>query len=122
MPATLSTLQQLIQAQVYNLVTQDVPNLFHNEKGANSSADMDGLYIDCQPVGASEETTDKVMFESTSGITWSTYWNNASVQLVVIVSVCLLLLFGLRFGLGYIVPASFQETFQSIFKHRRRGT
>lgn len=32
--------------------------VFLNTKGANTSGNKDGIYIDCQPTGSSEETTD----------------------------------------------------------------
>lgn len=34
------------------------PRVFLNTKGANTSGNKDGIYIDCQPTGSSEETTD----------------------------------------------------------------
>jgi carbonic anhydrase len=34
------------------------PRVFLNAKGANTSGNKDGIYIDCQPTGSSEETTD----------------------------------------------------------------
>lgn len=39
-------------------VCQSGPRVFLNSKGANTSGNKDGIYIDCQPTGSSEETTD----------------------------------------------------------------
>jgi len=58
--ATLSTLSKIIQPFT---VTMKGESLFLNTKGPNTSkeqVDGDGIYIDCQPTGSSDETIDIV--------------------------------------------------------------
>ena len=47
-------LQTIIKNNPYNIKTG--PNLFYNEKGPSIGDGTDQIYIDCQPVGESEET------------------------------------------------------------------
>jgi carbonic anhydrase len=50
---TLKTIQKIIAVNKYDIKTG--PSLFYNEKGPSSSKDGGQIYIDCQPVGQSEE-------------------------------------------------------------------
>jgi carbonic anhydrase len=57
MPESLTTLQSVIASNPYDIKTG--PNLFFNEKGSRmGGADGGEIYIDCQPVGSSDETTE----------------------------------------------------------------
>lgn len=63
---TISTLSQIITP--FNLPTFG-KGLYYNSKGPNNKLDMGGIYISCQPTGASEEETpveydkDEVRFD-----------------------------------------------------------
>ena len=53
---TLNKFKSVIDVNAYDVKTGN--SLFYNEKGPTSSSDRDGqIYIDCQPVGQSEEET-----------------------------------------------------------------
>ena len=51
----LNALQKVIQANSYDI--KPSPGLFYNQKGPSSGASSGEIYIDCQPVGDSEEET-----------------------------------------------------------------
>jgi hypothetical protein len=58
-PDTLTSLQSIIKTNGYDI--KSGPNLFYNEKGP-TNGNIDGeIYIDCQPVDSSEETTEVVV-------------------------------------------------------------
>jgi len=56
MPETLKKLESIITSNSYDVKTG--PNLFYNEKGPLTGNGDGQIYIDCQPVGSSEETTE----------------------------------------------------------------
>lgn len=60
---TYELFKKIIQANLY--VTKTGVNYYLNKKGANSVTE-DDIYIDCQPVGQSEETID-VINDNSSG-------------------------------------------------------
>jgi hypothetical protein len=60
----LSALKKLITENVYDI--KPSPGLFFNEKGPTNGPGSDQIYIDCQPVGQSEEE-DIVITDSGSG-------------------------------------------------------
>ena len=51
----LNALQKVIQVNSYDI--KPSPGLFYNQKGPSSGASSGEIYIDCQPVGESEEET-----------------------------------------------------------------
>lgn len=51
----LKSLQKVIQANSYDI--KPSPGLFFNPKGPTSGSDSGEIYIDCQPVGESDEET-----------------------------------------------------------------
>ena len=53
--ATLSVLKKVIKENAYDIKTS--PGLFYNQKGPASNISSSQIYIDCQPVGQSEEET-----------------------------------------------------------------
>lgn len=116
----LQTLTNLIQPHAYALVEgPTAPSVFLNAQGANTAggAGTEGLYIDCQPVGASDETTDALVSSSSSLSSSSSSsllsWagggkglRSAPAQLLLVLGLCLLLLFGLRFGLQHLTSGA----------------
>jgi carbonic anhydrase len=70
----LTKLQEIIKQNNYNAQTSTNINLFYNEKGPFSDNSGE-LYLDCQPVGSSEDTTS-VVFESNSQSSSNYNWND----------------------------------------------
>jgi len=67
MSDTLTKLQSIIKSNPYDIKTG--PSLFFNEKGPSSIGSGEGdIYIDCQPVGQSDETVN--VTNSTSSINY----------------------------------------------------
>ena len=58
-PDTLKSLQNIIKTNGYDI--KKGASLFYNEKGPTEGAGDGEIYIDCQPVDASEETTEIVI-------------------------------------------------------------
>jgi carbonic anhydrase len=58
MPETLTKLQSIILSNPYDIKTG--PNLFYNDNGPNQGGAGKEIYIDCQPVGSSDESTEVV--------------------------------------------------------------
>lgn len=56
MPESLNKLETIIKNNSYDVKTG--PNLFYNEKGPSMGNGDGQIYIDCQPVGSSEDTTE----------------------------------------------------------------
>jgi hypothetical protein len=65
MPDTLQKLQEVIASNSYDIKTG--PDLFINKKGPSQpGSGSNEIYLDCQPVGTSEETTDTVTSTGTT--------------------------------------------------------
>jgi carbonic anhydrase len=92
---TLTKLQTIISKNQYDI--KKGPNLFYNEKGPRSGTASDDIYIDCQPVGSSEETTEVFMGNSTS---WDDLQKNWIVRMILAAFVFILILFGLKYLLN----------------------
>lgn len=58
-PNTLTSLESIIQSNAYDI--KSGPSLFFNEKGPTTGTGDGEIYIDCQPVDSSDETTDVVI-------------------------------------------------------------
>jgi hypothetical protein len=79
-PATLKILNSIIRKNSYTIKTG--PQLFYNEKGPSSNVTSDSIYIDCQPVGASnEEIKITTPTSSTQSLTLSDIINNPIFQI-----------------------------------------
>lgn len=81
MPDTLTKLQSIIQSNPYDIKTG--PNLFYNEKGPGKGAGGNEIYIDCQPVGSSDETTEVVTDMGGASMSFSDWSSNPMVKLVI---------------------------------------
>ena len=80
MPATLKKLQSIIKSNPYTI--KKGPNLFYNEKGVGQGAAGNDIYIDCQPVGSSDETTETVTDMGGATMSFSDLLSNPLVKLV----------------------------------------
>jgi carbonic anhydrase len=81
--ATFDNLNNIIRNNVYDVST-GTP-YFYNEKGPNTSLTVgdDQIYIDCQPVGSSEETTFVVPPESSGvSVSFKDLFNNVYFQII----------------------------------------
>jgi carbonic anhydrase len=61
---SFSKMQSIISQNVYDI--KQGPSLFYNEKGPGSGAGSDQIYIDCQPVGQSDEQQTTITDTGTS--------------------------------------------------------
>lgn len=100
MPDSLATLQTIIESNPYDVKTGTA--LFFNETGP-SSTDSDEIYIDCQPVGSSEDNTD-VIIDNGSGTTysWKDWLNNPLVKLLLGSLLFIIILYVIKFLLNKI--------------------
>lgn len=92
MPDTLTKLQSIIQNNQYDIKTG--PNLFYNEKGPNTGGGGD-IYIDCQPVGESEETTE-IITDMGSTYTFKDILNNPYLKFILFTLLFVIVLYGLK--------------------------
>lgn len=106
MSETLTKLQSIITSNPYDI--KSGPNLFFNDKGPSMSGDGSGeIYIDCQPVGSSDETTEVVtdMGSSPYPETMSDWLKNPTVQIVLGSLLFILILYIVKYLLSSIKPA-----------------
>ena len=104
MPDTLTTLQAIITSNPYSIKTG--PKLFYNEKGP-SMGNVDGqIYIDCQPVGSSE---DNVEILTDTGIgsyqNMGDWLNNPFVKILLGSVIFIILLSAINYGLKCFTPS-----------------
>ena len=103
---SLATLQTIITSNPYDIKTG--PNLFYNEKGpiAGGSGNEE-IYIDCQPVGSSDETTEIVtdMGSSSYPTTFKDWLKNPVVKLILGALLFIVILLLVKYALGLIKPA-----------------
>jgi carbonic anhydrase len=71
---TLSSLKKIITENAYDI--KPSPGLYYNEKGSASKFSSDEIYIDCQPVGQSEEE-DVIVTDSGSS---SDFFKNKDIM------------------------------------------
>lgn len=104
MPDTLTKLQSIIQPNGYDIKTG--PSLFYNQNGPNRSNNSDDIYIDCQPVGSSNEEVEIVVNTDSSGstMTFDDLANNVYVRILLGSLLFVFLLFVIKNGLGFFKP------------------
>ena len=110
MPDTLSTLQSIIQSNPYDIKTG--PELFYNEKGPSKGGGDNGddIYIDCQPVGESDETVDVV---TTSGSYSSGDWlNNPLIKILLGSLLFIIILYVIKYALNMLKPTKGGSNFK----------
>ena len=109
MPDTLAKLQTIILSNPYDVKTG--PNLFYNEKGPRMGGGGGEIYIDCQPVGSSDESTEIVtdMGSSPYPSTVSDWLNNPLVRLLLGSLLFILILYVVKYLLNMIKPVRIEE-------------
>lgn len=110
MPDSLIKLQSIILSNPYDIKTG--PNVFYNDKGPSvGGAGGDQIYIDCQPVGSSDETTEIVtdMGSSPYPETISDWLNNPLVRLFLGSLLFIVILYVIKLLLDMIKPVKLEE-------------
>jgi carbonic anhydrase len=104
MPDTLTKLQNIIQSNPYDIKIG--PSLFYNEKGPNKGGAEGGeIYIDCQPVGSSEETIDVLNNTGNYGtMNFNDWLKNPIVKLILGSLLFIIILFIVKYGLNLLKP------------------
>lgn len=105
MPDTLTKLQTIILSNPYDV--KSGPNLFYNDKGPSLGAGSGEIYIDCQPVGSSEQSTEIVTDTGSSPYpaTIAEWLNNPLVRLLLGSLIFIVILYVVKFLLNMIKPA-----------------
>ena len=104
MQESLDKLNQVIFQNNYDIKTG--ANLFYNQKGPGSGgAAGNEIYIDCQPVGASQESSQIVSDGSGYTATADDFLNNPYVKLILGSLLFIALLYGVKSLLGVFKPA-----------------
>ena len=107
MPTSLTKIQSIIQSNPYDIKTG--PNLFYNDKGPRTrGSGSEDIYIDCQPVGSSDETTQIVtdMDTSNNSIKLKDWLNNPLVKLFLGSLLFITILFVIKYLLNMLKPAT----------------
>ena len=103
---TLQILQQVIAKNAYDI--KKGPQLFFNEKGPSRyGSGNDDIYIDCQPVGESDESEAVIVEDySTGNSTYDTssILNNPIVQIILGSLLFIILLLFISFIMGFVSP------------------
>jgi hypothetical protein len=104
MPDTLTKLENVIQSNPYDV--KQGPSLFYNEKGPNKGGAEGGeIYIDCQPVGESEDTIDVINNTGNYGtMNFSDWLKNPIVKLILGSLLFIIILFIVKYGLNLLKP------------------
>jgi hypothetical protein len=102
---TLKKLQSIIRSNPYDIKTG--PNLFYNDKGSTTRGFGSGeIYIDCQPVGSSDETTQILNDTGNNSITLEDWLNNPLVKLLLGSLVFIIILFFIKYLLNMLKPTT----------------
>lgn len=105
MPESLTKLQSIIASNPYDI--KSGPNLFYNEKGSSMKGNKSGeIYIDCQPVGSSDKTTEIItdIGNSPYPSTISDWLKNPVVKLILGSLLFIIILYGIKYLLNLIKP------------------
>lgn len=106
MPETLTKLQSIILSNPYDV--KSGPNLFYNDKGPSQGgaggAGGGEIYIDCQPVGSSDDSTEVVtdMGSSPYPSTVSEWLNNPLVKLLLGSLLFIVMLYVVKYALNML--------------------
>jgi carbonic anhydrase len=102
MPDTLTKLQSIIQSNLYDI--KEGPNLFFNEKGPSiGGAEGGEIYIDCQPVGSSEETTE-IVTDTGGSMSYEDWLKNPYVKIFLGCLLFIIILYIIKNLLNMIKP------------------
>ena len=100
----MTSLHHVITENVYDIKTG--PGLFFNEKGPSAAGGSDQIYIDCQPVGESEEE-EIIVTDSGSGsstMTASELMQNKYFQMFLGAIIFIALIYIIRILVNMYVP------------------
>ena len=104
---SFATLQTIITSNPYDI--KRGPKLFYNEKGPIVGGFGNGeIYIDCQPVGSSDETTEIVTDMGGSSqypTTFKDWLKNPLIKLILGAILFIVILLLVKYALGLIKPA-----------------
>jgi carbonic anhydrase len=100
---TLNNLKKIISTNSYDVKTGN--SLFYNEKGPGKSGANDEIYIDCQPVGQSDETTQIVTDTSYSTMSYNDILNNPLFKIIMGSLIFIVLLYIVSSLLGTLSPS-----------------
>jgi hypothetical protein len=99
MEDSLNKLYNVISPNPYDV--KSGPSLFYNQKGPGSGGALGNeIYIDCQPVGTSEETSQIVTDGSGYTTTTQDFLNNPYVKIILASLLFIVLLYGVKSLLG----------------------
>lgn len=104
-PDSLATLQTIIESNPYDV--KPATTLFYNETGPTGGDNSGEIYIDCQPVGSSEETTEVITDTGTSysSESWQDWLNNSPfIKLLLGSLLFIIILYGIKYLLNAIKP------------------
>jgi len=109
MPDTLTKLQTIILSNPYDV--KSGPNLFYNEKGPSVGGAGSEIYIDCQPVGSSDDSIEIVTDTGSSPYpeTIKEWLNNPLVRLFLGSLLFIVILFVIKYLLDMIKPVKLEE-------------
>ena len=102
-PDILTKLKKIISDNPYDIKTG--PKLFYNEKGPKSNTMNDDIYIDCRPVGKSDEIVE-VIKDKNVPITLVRLLKNPVVQLLLGAVVFLVIIYVLKIAINFIKPGT----------------
>jgi carbonic anhydrase len=103
-PDTLTKLQTIISLNPYDI--KSGPKLFYNEKGPGSGGSGgNDIYIDCQPVGSSEESTEIITDMGGGSVDFKDWLNSPLIKLILGALVFILILYGTKLLLNMIKPS-----------------
>ena len=105
MPGSLTKLQAIITSNPYSVKTG--AKLFYNEKGPSMGNSDGQIYIDCQPVGSSDDTVE-IITDTGMGIgsyQMGDWLNNPYVKLFLGSVIFIILLYGIKYGISCIEPS-----------------
>ena len=102
--STLSSLKKVISQNVYDI--KQSPGLFYNEKGPASKFNSSQIYIDCQPVGQSEEEEVVIMDSGTSSdyLTSKNIMQNPIFQIFLGSIIFIVIIYLIQFLVGILKP------------------
>lgn len=102
----LSALKKVITENAYDI--KPSPGLFFNQKGPSSNVSSGQIYIDCQPVGESEEedviVTDSGSGSSTEMFTTENIMENKYFQMFLGALIFVAIIFFIKFLVGALKP------------------
>jgi carbonic anhydrase len=100
---TLHNLKKIISTNSYDVKTGN--SLFYNDKGPSKGNGEDQIYIDCQPVGQSDETVQIVTNTSYNSMSYADIINNPLFKLIVGSLIFIILLYVVSILLGMMSPS-----------------